>query len=325
MEKSYCVKCKKDLPVENFKRQKNGNCYNRCRSCSGTCIHDKQRSRCKLCTESSTCGHKRFMKTCEKCIEQFKNYKLCVSCVTYMPIECFEEYKSCSKCRQRRKCEHGKFNLRCVICNPKESCSHKKIRKGCVHCMKKIEDKQYCKSCKRYQDPKEFGEYKQCSLCRLRQRERKCIHNKKTYSCDICTPQRLCLHSRVRRLCTICCVSMKICEHKKQKRQCRECDPLSHLRCIVAGRIYDALKAKKSKKTMEYVGCTVQKLKEHIEQKFKPDMTWKNYGSLWQIDHIIPIKFENPTLYDVIRRLHYTNLQPLYVLDNLQKGNRWIG
>lgn len=52
-------------------------------------------------------------------------------------------------------------------------------------------------------------------------------------------------------------------------------------------------------------------------------MSWKNFGD-WHIDHIIPIKYQNPTLDDVIDRLHYTNTQPLWKHENLAKGNRYI-
>jgi hypothetical protein len=58
-------------------------------------------------------------------------------------------------------------------------------------------------------------------------------------------------------------------------------------------------------------------------------MNWDNIGSLWQIDHIIPIKYKEngiePTLEEQIKRLYYTNTQPLYSIDNLKKGNRFIG
>ena len=50
----------------------------------------------------------------------------------------------------------------------------------------------------------------------------------------------------------------------------------------------------------------------------------KYYGSVWDIDHIVPLKYENPTLEEIIERLHYTNTQPLWKRDNIVKGNRYI-
>ena len=53
-------------------------------------------------------------------------------------------------------------------------------------------------------------------------------------------------------------------------------------------------------------------------------MTWENHGE-WHIDHIIPLMYETPTLKDIVKRLHYTNTQPLSAKANMEKGNRYIG
>lgn len=52
-------------------------------------------------------------------------------------------------------------------------------------------------------------------------------------------------------------------------------------------------------------------------------MSWDNYGE-WEIDHVVPIKYNKPTLDQQIARLHYTNTQPLWKDDNLSKGNKTI-
>lgn len=97
------------------------------------------------------------------------------------------------------------------------------------------------------------------------------------------------------------------------------------MRGIVSCRIRKALGGDKNEKIVEYLGCTIQEFKDHIESKFKPDMNWENYGTLWHIDHVVPIKYANPTVEDVIERLHWTNTQPLYATENIAKGNRFIG
>ena len=50
-------------------------------------------------------------------------------------------------------------------------------------------------------------------------------------------------------------------------------------------------------------------------------MTWDNYGE-WEIDHIIPLKYNNPTVEEIVNRLDYKNTQPLWKFDNYVKGNR---
>lgn len=62
-------------------------------------------------------------------------------------------------------------------------------------------------------------------------------------------------------------------------------------------------------------------------------MSWVNHGmglGTWQIDHIIPIMYPgadggNPTIEEVAKRLYWTNTQPLWTVDNIAKGNRFIG
>ncbi len=80
---------------------------------------------------------------------------------------------------------------------------------------------------------------------------------------------------------------------------------------------------KKSKKTTEILGCSFEELKLYLESKFDDKMNWDNQGSYWQIDHIIPISSAN-SVEEVYLLNHYTNLQPLYWLDNIKKGNKII-
>jgi hypothetical protein len=85
-----------------------------------------------------------------------------------------------------------------------------------------------------------------------------------------------------------------------------------------------SLQGSKNKKTIEYLGCDIEEFKKHIEEQFMEGMTWENHGDVWHVDHMIPLRFENPTLEQVIERLHYTNCQPLWIKDNLEKRNRYI-
>ena len=118
------------------------------------------------------------------------------------------------------------------------------------------------------------------------------------------------------------------CEHNTQKQQCKICDPQGHLSNVVSNRIRKALKSDKTERSIEYLGCTISEFKTHIESQFKETMTWDNFGD-WHIDHIVPIKYkkdgQNPTLEDVIERLHWKNTQPMWAEDNIVKGNRFIG
>jgi hypothetical protein len=51
-------------------------------------------------------------------------------------------------------------------------------------------------------------------------------------------------------------------------------------------------------------------------------MTWDNYGrGGWHIDHIIPSS-SAIDIESLIKLQHYTNLQPLWAIDNMKKGSK---
>jgi hypothetical protein len=101
-------------------------------------------------------------------------------------------------------------------------------------------------------------------------------------------------------------------------------NPLFKLTCSIRSLISQSFKGqytKKSKKTIEILGCTFDEFKIYIESQFTEEMNWNNYSIYWQLDHKIPIswaKDEN----EVYRLNHYTNFQPLYWKENISKGNR---
>ena len=96
---------------------------------------------------------------------------------------------------------------------------------------------------------------------------------------------------------------------------------------LMRTRIKQILKNKnisKKNKTLIYLGCTPSELKLHIEQQFKPGMSWGNWGrSGWHIDHKIPLS-SSKNEEDIKKLCHYTNLQPLWALDNLKKSNKVV-
>jgi hypothetical protein len=90
-------------------------------------------------------------------------------------------------------------------------------------------------------------------------------------------------------------------------------------------RINVFLKSKnfrKNNNTFQVVGCTPEFLKEYLESKFTEGMSWDNYGYYgWHIDHIIPLSLAKDEK-EIYKFCHYTNLQPLWALENLSKGNK---
>jgi hypothetical protein len=71
------------------------------------------------------------------------------------------------------------------------------------------------------------------------------------------------------------------------------------------------------------VGCDLSHLQRHLEQQFKPGMSWTN-RSQWHVDHIKPVaKFDLSDPAQVLECFHFTNLQPLWAKENLEKSDNW--
>lgn len=86
------------------------------------------------------------------------------------------------------------------------------------------------------------------------------------------------------------------------------------------------IKDKNNQHSFDLLGYSCEDLIKHLESKFKPGMSWKNYGkSGWEIDHIIPVsKFNISSLEspDFKRAWALNNLQPLWRVENQSKSNR---
>ena len=62
----------------------------------------------------------------------------------------------------------------------------------------------------------------------------------------------------------------------------------------------------------------INEARKHLESKFDSNMNWSNIGK-WHIDHVQPLH-RSLDISELQRRLHYTNIQPLWAIDNIKKG-----
>lgn len=90
--------------------------------------------------------------------------------------------------------------------------------------------------------------------------------------------------------------------------------------------IWQALKGKKSRhKWQELVGWTVDDYIRHLEAQFTPEMSWKNYGTYWEVDHIKPkssFHYDSPNDKEFKECWALRNLQPLSKKENRKKSNK---
>lgn len=99
---------------------------------------------------------------------------------------------------------------------------------------------------------------------------------------------------------------------------------LLNLRCRIGKTIK---RNSKSESTKKLLGCTVEYLKRHLEARFTEGMSWDNYGRgdngkrEWHIDHIKSCaSFDLSKPEEQKACFHFSNLQPLWAIDNKSKG-----
>lgn len=116
------------------------------------------------------------------------------------------------------------------------------------------------------------------------------------------------------------------CEYQKNRR---DTIPAYKIANNLRTRVRHALNGNsKVASTMELVGCTPDELKKYLEDKFEEGMSWDIYGhSTFHIDHIIPCaSFDLTDPEQQKTCFHYTNLQPLWATENMQKSDKldWV-
>lgn len=83
----------------------------------------------------------------------------------------------------------------------------------------------------------------------------------------------------------------------------------------------------KSRRTIQYLGCTFEEAARHIESQFELGMSWANYGTYWEIDHIVPIwTIDLLDSKQLAKVCHFTNLRPLPIAENRSRpkpGRGW--
>ncbi len=97
---------------------------------------------------------------------------------------------------------------------------------------------------------------------------------------------------------------------------------------LLRNRIGQVIRRKQQKSrggsAVRDLGCSVKELRFYLEGKFQDGMTWENWGTYgWHIDHVIPLSFFNLSDREqFLKACHYTNLQPLWAVDNYKKAKK---
>lgn len=82
-------------------------------------------------------------------------------------------------------------------------------------------------------------------------------------------------------------------------------------RYVMTGK--EELQKRKPNGSLVYLGCSLRAWKAHIEESMCAEMTWENYGSVWKIKYVKPLKdFDMREEEQVKQAFHFKNTSAEY-------------
>src|SRR5688572_3820429 len=119
----------------------------------------------------------------------------------------------------------------------------------------------------------------------------------------------------------------KDCKNKYKKEYCkarRQYDPEFKLLGNLRSRLGQVLKGEsKSQTTRQLIGIDFEMFIKWIEYQLEEGMTLQNYGSVWHLDHVIPISsFNLLEEEELFKAMNWKNIRPLPPVKNNQKSNK---
>jgi len=116
--------------------------------------------------------------------------------------------------------------------------------------------------------------------------------------------------------------------YKEQKRNYQKRRRLTDVNFklvwLLRNRLNSALKRNfKTGSAIRDLGCSINRLRKHLEDQFTPGMSWENHGTgkdKWNIDHIVPFALVDlAKRQDILRVCHYSNLRPMWQSENIRR------
>lgn len=116
-------------------------------------------------------------------------------------------------------------------------------------------------------------------------------------------------------------------QYNATKKKRYHADPgfalLSNLRCRMATLLKQTRKAAS---TFTLLGVpSMVFYRSYLEEQFQPGMTWENYGTVWHVDHRIPLAtldMRDPTNQQFL--FNYKNTRPMLADANRRRSNNLV-
>lgn len=126
--------------------------------------------------------------------------------------------------------------------------------------------------------------------------------------------------------CSFCNDIKHNTKFRYNRLKCKDCErdePLEKIKRLIRSRIISALN-NKNKHTIEYLGCNIP---DYLKWLLNNDSgyTLENRGSVWHIDHVIPLsQFNLENEEQQLIAFNWRNTMPLSCGENLKKNNKII-
>jgi hypothetical protein len=195
-----------------------------------------------------------------------------------------------------------------------------------------------CKSCK-------DGHHPQCKTCKRHYRVNDPNLAEKQHSYYIANKDKLLVTNRQYRLNNAETITEQRKGYREQNKEhiakknkeyvpirClkikerRKNDPCFRIREQMRTALHRALKkvgGKNGTSAVQYLGCEIQLFREWIEFQLDSNMSWENYGTEWDIDHILAVnRFDMMNIKHRQICFNWTNMQPLSKKENIAKLDR---
>lgn len=110
--------------------------------------------------------------------------------------------------------------------------------------------------------------------------------------------------------------------HRRWESEQRKSNEQYKMRAFIRQNLNNALKRDSVNCiAVQHLGCSISFYKDYLSKQFKGDMSWENRGVVWSVDHISPLSaFDLTDSGQLEKACHYTNTQPLYIVENNKKG-----
>jgi hypothetical protein len=109
---------------------------------------------------------------------------------------------------------------------------------------------------------------------------------------------------------------------RQYKKERKEKDPSFKIYENCRKRIWKVLRKSKTNKTNELLGCSKIFYQMWLEYTFDTSITWSNYGTAWDIDHVVPIdSFNLEDKEEILKCFNWRNTRSLDKQENGKKSN----